>query len=552
MNKTALQEFYDKYILDFYSFSENFLMIEAKGGRLVPFVPRPYQRRIIDPILKAFINKEPVRLLVCKGRQMGVSNTVAAVFFWLMVTNHHMKGKLIADQSKRTDEVFGIYKRFLANLHPDLIPMIEADNTREVMFQNPSRDKIKDDPGLDSGMKAETAKDPNAGRAGTATLAHETEHAYFDYASKIDEGLGNSIPLMDGTFSAVVKETTSNGMDGKGGAFYSAWCEADAGESNSVPIFISWTENPEYEWNSDGFKPNELERKMMETHSELTPRKLMWRRNKLREYSKDAGETSGSIYTPEERFRQDYPLSAEESFLSSGNPVFDQDRLKSQIEFLRANPVVKFDVLHFFKDTLLEQYGTCLEVYDIPKDGTPYAIGADIAEGLEHGDASTAFVLDKNLNQVASFYGKIDPDLFGVLLVALGKLYNNALLAPEINNMGYATLSAIKNANYWNVYERDVRDERTEEIKKKIGWRTTTKNKLDMLAYFQARHRDSEVVIRDALLLKEMRGITRDATGNVSLNGKDRVVAACIALQAIKQATLQQFETQTHNSKGWF
>jgi hypothetical protein len=552
MNKTALQEFYDKYILDFYSFSENFLMIEAKGGRLVPFVPRPYQRRIIDPILKAFINKEPVRLLICKGRQMGISTTVAAVFFWLMVTNHHMKGKLIADQSKRTDEVFGIYKRFLANLHPDLIPMIEADNTREVMFQNPSRDKIKDDPGLDSGMKAETAKDPNAGRAGTATLAHETEHAYFDYASKIDEGLGNSIPLMDGTFSAVVKETTSNGMDGKGGAFYSAWCEADAGESNSVPIFISWTENPEYEWNSDGFKPNELERKMMETHSELTPRKLMWRRNKLREYSKDAGETSGSIYTPEERFRQDYPLSAEESFLSSGNPVFDQDRLKSQIEFLRANPVVKFDVLHFFKDTLLEQYGTCLEVYDIPKDGTPYAIGADIAEGLEHGDASTAFVLDKNLNQVASFYGKIDPDLFGVLLVALGKLYNNALLAPEINNMGYATLSAIKNANYWNVYERDVRDERTEEIKKKIGWRTTTKNKLDMLAYFQARHRDSEVVIRDALLLKEMRGITRDATGNVSLNGKDRVVAACIALQAIKQATLQQFETQTHNSKGWF
>jgi len=118
--------------------------------------------------------------------------------------------------------------------------------------------------------------------------------------------------------------------------------------------------------------------------------------------------------------------------------------------------------------------------------------------------------------------------------------------------MGYSTLSAIKNAEYWNVYERDVRDERTEEIKKKIGWRTTVANKLDMLSYLQARHRDNEVLIRDDLLLKEMRGITRDSQGKVSLNGKDRVVAACIALQAAKQATLQQYEPIKQKEKGWY
>lgn len=550
--KTALEDFYDEYVLDFYKFSEYFLRVEAKGGRLLAFKPRHYQRRIIDPILEAYYAKRPVRLLVCKGRQMGISTTVAAVFFWLMVSNEHMKGKLIADQSKRTDEVFGIYKRFLSNLHPDLMPMVETDNTREVLFQNPNRDKIKIDPGLDSGMKAETAKDPNAGRAGTATLAHETEHAYFDYASKIDEGLGNSIPLMEGVFSAVVKETTSNGMDGKGSAFYTAWCEAEAGASNSIPIFISWTENTEYEWNDKGIILTEKEKQLLEAFPELTLRKLSWRRNKIKEYSNNTGDEDGSLYSPEERFQQDYPLSAEESFLSSGNPVFDQEKLKAQIERMRQSPPPKFDIIHFFKDTLLEKYSEGLEVYDIPKEGTIYAIGADISEGLEHGDASSAFVTDKNLNQVARWHGRIDPDLFGILLVALGKLYNNALLAPEINNMGYSTLSAIKNAEYWNVYERDVRDERTEEIKKKIGWRTTVANKLDMLSYLQARHRDNEVLIRDDLLLKEMRGITRDSQGKVSLNGKDRVVAACIALQAAKQATLQQYEPIKQKEKGWY
>lgn len=550
---SQLEEFYEKYIYNFYNFSKHFLNIEAKGGRRLPFIPRDYQRRVIDPIIAAHKEKRPIRLLVCKPRQMGISTTVAAVNMWLLVTNENMKVKLLADVSKRTDEVFGIYKRFLAGLNEDIMPMISINNDREIHFQNPNKDLIKKDPGLDSGIKAETAKDKHAGRAGTATVAHLTEHAYMEYADKIDEGLGNSVPLMADVFSCIVKETTSNGMDGTGGAYYSAWCEAESGESNYVPIFISWTENDEYEWKAGrDFAPTPYELELIETYKELTFDKLMWRRMKIKDYSKSASSSESALYTPEERFRQDYPLSASESFLSSGSPIFDQDKLTVQIERLRQKPVVKFDVGYFFADTLLELYIDGLEIYDIPKKGTAYAVGADVAEGLEHGDSSHAFIVDTNLNQVARWHGKIDPDLFGILLVALGKLYNNALLGPEINNMGYATLSAIKNANYWNVYERETKDTRTDEIKKQIGWRTTAANKLDMLGYLKSRHRDDEIVIRDEMLLKEMRGVTRDPKGDVTLNSKDRVVAACIALQVVKQATLGQYDIKKQKKEGWF
>lgn len=177
-----------------------------------------------------------------------------------------------------------------------------------------------------------------------------------------------------------------------------------------------------------------------------------------------------------------------------------------------------------------------LKIFERPKPGLRYAVGCDVAEGLDLGDFSTAFVIDSNYNQCATWCGHIDPDLFGRQMAKLAQFYNNSILAIEVNNHGHAAMAAVKNAGYSNVYVRVVKEQRGENPTKKIGWQTNSKTKMLMLDDFVAMVRDDQINLKDPELIKEMMALTVESDGNVDLNGKDRVVSACIAIQAIKQA----------------
>jgi len=187
-----------------------------------------------------------------------------------------------------------------------------------------------------------------------------------------------------------------------------------------------------------------------------------------------------------------------------------------------------------------------LKIFQEPKQGETYAIGMDLSLGLESGDASTAFVINKKLEQVASWFGKEDPDRMGIIAVRLGEYYNKALLAPEINAMGVSTLLKIKELGYLNIYTRMVDDELSSNKRTaKLGWQTNVKTKMEMLNGLVAAYRDNAVTIKDVDLLREMMTLSIEADGNVELNGKDRVVAACIAIQAIQQANSNKFAAIT-------
>jgi hypothetical protein len=175
-----------------------------------------------------------------------------------------------------------------------------------------------------------------------------------------------------------------------------------------------------------------------------------------------------------------------------------------------------------------------LKIYALPRDDKEYYIGADVAEGLAHGDASSCFVVDNNYNQVAAWHGKIDPDLYGHLLIALGVFFNDAFLCVENNNMGHTTITTIKNEGYSRQYKKVIEDKRTREKSTKFGWTTTGPSKMDMVNEGIARLRDKDVKILDNSLLLQMLQVTRGDNGNIDLNGKDRVVAYCLACMARK------------------
>lgn len=509
----------DNISLDFKWFAENVLQIQTKTDGLKPFKLRKIQLKYIDHLNTEFKNGI-IRSIVLKPRQSGFSTLIAGINTYKMFTGYDQRGIMLADKLGRASEVFTIYDNFRKNAPEYALPKKNKKdiiNTQQLYFESRR-----------SGFKRESQNDPNAGRAGTRLWGHLSEFAFYSNADAIDEGIQNSIPLAPGT--RIFKESTAFGVSGIGRSYYEQWEAACRGDSIYKPFFVPWFDVEDYALLPErNFVLNQQEKELMRICPVITKENLAWRRMKLKEYA----SSSEQIFTPEDRFCQDFPSFPEEAFLSSGRPVFEQNQIKKHINALITNPP-KILPVTITKPTL-QNFRDLLRVYFMPEKNEKYIIGADVSEGLAIGDASSAFIMTKDCKQVARFHGKIDPDLFGKVLVELAITYNNALIVPEMNSIGFATLSAIKNQGYLRVYQRDVIDEIGLVETKKLGWRTTASSKQTMLARLIAFYRDSEVTILDVDLLKEMMNLTRESNGNVELNSQDRIVAICLALMGIEQ-----------------
>ena len=516
-------------LLDFSWYADNVLKIQTKTQGMQPLKLRKSQKRFINHLQEDYPDGI-IRSISLKPRQAGWSTLIAGINTHKMATSFYEKGIMLADKFARTQEVHGIYQTYVNNIPLKIRPMMAKNNSDEIFFDNPDTASRVEIPGLGSGFRSETAQDPNAGRSGTRKWAHLTEYAFYPYADSVDEGIQNSIPLAKGT--RIFKESTAYGMSGIGESFYVQWQAAVNGDSIYKPFFVAWYEIDDYAIQTPrGFILTKQEIELLKRCPDITNENLVWRRLKLKEYS--AG--TESIFTPEERFCQDFPSYPEEAFLSTGRPVFDLNRLKDHINKSRQSPPELLTVK--LSKQYLTMYPQFLKVFKVPVPNHKYVIGADVAEGVETGDFSNAFVLDsETMEEVAVFHGHLDPDHFGNALVDLAEVYNKALIVPEINNMGSTTLQAIKDRDYLRVYMRAVFDE-LEESKEslKMGWRTTRANKQTMLSKLVSFYRDQEIKINSVDLLKEMMNLNRESDGDVELTGKDRVVGACLACIGLTQ-----------------
>lgn len=504
---------------DFKFYAQHILKIQTKVDGLRPFKLRKVQAKYIDHLREQFPGGM-IRSIVLKPRQSGFSTIVAGINMHKILTRQDERGIIMADKLGRADDIFGIYDTFRNNVKSFMLPephKKDVFNSEEIYFENQR-----------SGFSKETQNDPHAGRAASRNWAHLSEFAFYGNADSIDEGVQNSIPLHKRT--RIFKESTAFGMGGVGAAFFNQWEAACRSESIYKPFFVAWYEIEDYAIApNDNFKLSVEEKDLMKRYPEITVENLNWRRLKLTEYA----SSTEQIFTPQERFNQDFPFDDITAFLSTGRPVFDQDKLKRGISLLTQNKP-RIEPIRITRE-YLSMYPDMLTVYFVPQPGEKYIIGADVAEGLDTGDYSHAFIMTKGGKQVAFFHGHIDADHFGRILVELARVYNEATIVVETNNMGHTTLNAIKQQNYLKLYMRSVFDEIGKVETKKVGWVTTRSSKQTMLSKLIAMYRDDEIMILDVNLLKEMAKLTRESDGNVDLGGRDRVVAACLACMGIDQ-----------------
>lgn len=512
-------------ILKLSFYVQTFLFILTKAATLIPFKFNYYQDEISAVVKEIEDEGLPVRIIILKCRQVGGSTWGVAYLFFKAVTGIFKKCVVIAHDQDSTNNLFNMAKRFYDYLDDKMKPMKRYSNEKALVFENPNDEERRDNPGLRSSIVVENANNINAGRGSTIQHLHCSEFAFWKKAGTVKGGLFQSVPFAPDT--SIVIESTANGVAGDGQEFYEMCIAAIKGESQFRFIFCKWTKNPDYEMKPPkDFVRTEYEQSLCKMHPELNDRKLAWRRYKI------VNEMGKTLMAPEDQFKQEYPLTPEEAFISSGRPVFNMEKINADIERCRNIPFKRGEIV---SQKFIESPRGPYKIFKQTDSSKRYGIGADIAEGLDTGDYSTMTVLNKDLEQVASYHGHIHPDLFGAEMIKLGMLYNEAILAPEVNNHGLTTLTHIMNRNYKYLYMRKILDERTGDYTDKAGWQTNFKTKILMLDEFVACYREGIIKINDIELLQEMATLTLNPDGSVNLNGKDRVVAFCIALQAVKQ-----------------
>jgi hypothetical protein len=143
-----------------------------------------------------------------------------------------------------------------------------------------------------------------------------------------------------------------------------------------------------------------------------------------------------------------------------------------------------------------------------------------VSEGLREHDNSAVQVLrveKGQLIQVAVWQGLIPPDDLADLVNALGRWYNSAFVAIEMNGPGYATNLRLQKRLFYPaiylrttylfypaIYLRTTYDSLTRAYTSKVGWNTNAKTKQIMVSDLRQAVDTDLVVFQDAATLEEM------------------------------------------------
>jgi len=302
----------------------------------------------------------------------------------------------------------------------------------------------------------------DAGRSEGVSLLVIDEAAIIRYANRI---WASAFPTLSTGGSAILNSTPY----GVGNFFHQTWVDACSGGNKFVPIRLKWPMHPERDM--DWYD-------MM--RQSLGPRRT-------------AQEIDGD-------------------FLASGDTVFDLTDIKA-IE----DNIPEYELL----DT---RFNGNLRVYEQPKTGFHYFMGADVATGRAR-DYSAFSIMDRYGDEKVCFKGKMPVEQFAKILMEYGRKYNNARLAPEANDIGLAVVKLIQEAGYPNLYytlqilkEKGESKPKQEKIP---GWYTTMKNRPVIIDELETDIRLDAVNIKDPFFVQEAYTFIYDDRNKAIAMGKE-------------------------------
>lgn len=227
----------------------------------------------------------------------------------------------------------------------------------------------------------------------------------------------------------------------------------------------------------------------------------------------------------------------------TGGSVFDVQAVSERLHTVRKQSVRRGSFYAREQDgtlceiRFLDGEGGPVSVYDEPKQGETYVIGADTA-----GDGSDFFAAQviewKTGKQVAVLRQQCDEDQFAKQLFCIGMYYGGALIACEVNFSTYP-VRELQRLRYPRQYYREIYDNITRETQYRYGFVTNRVTRPVILAELIKIVRESPGLFCDENTLQEMLSFARNKSGRPeALPGAhdDCIMALAIAFAARSQA----------------
>lgn len=537
-----------KVLTDTRKFIETFLCIRTKSGQITPFRLNASQQKLYAAVAAAQEQGKPIRIIILKARQMGFSTLTEGIIFHRTACRHLHNALIITHKDEATTNLFQMAKLFYEYLPQQLKPMLKNSNAKELIFENPTKNQRekKRRPGLKSKIKCTTAGGKGVGRSDTLNDIHMSEVAFWpgDIITTIG-GLMQAVPAE--ADSMVIIESTANGFN----AFKTMWDDAVAGRSDFTPLFFPWYEMAEYRMPYHGEALTAEEQEIMQSFS-LDTEQIMWRRWCI------ANNCGGRA----DLFRQEYPSTPEDAFLTTGNCIFDTEKLVLRIKALAAaappargrftytEKVVGLDKIILSDITFCPDAAGEVTIYTQPKPQQPYVIGGDTAG--EGSDKFTAQVLDNSTGQqVAVLAQAYDEDEYAKQVYCLGWYYHYALVAVEVNFSTHP-VRVLEQLHYPNLYQREVFDTYTGAMRHAFGFHTNSATRPVLVGELVEYFRDSLHLVADTPTLQEALAFIRNSRGRAEAEAgehDDLLMGLGIALMARGQQRTQPERSQTTDGR---
>jgi len=405
-------ESYKKFI------EENFTIVDkgiegVLGPMEVPFILNKAQLHFIKHLSE--------KNVILKARKMGFSSVLLAIACTKLLMGENEKCISMSFNREASMKQLERARHFIRSWERKngIKAPFKYDNTKELVWEGKN---AKGEIFVNS-LRIGTAKSSAFGRGDDITFLHLTEVSEADSIAKLLAGAGEAVVHN----AMTTLETTANGFN----EFKTFWDEASAGQRGYTALFYdsSWEYDKEY-----------VDRKRANL---------------------------GHLGI------QEYPMTAQEAFLTSGETYFDSEALIGLLKLTRK-PMFQNRYWRKYRDWEKDEFVVCF---------------ADTAWGGV--DSCAAQFLSNKLDVPLIFHSPVlasemTPYLHGEMERIFDKTRVRPVISYERNNGGIAELERLYTLNRNGKYiiyqqSRGIGTTNEVEISPKLGWDTTRHSRETML-----------------------------------------------------------------------
>ena len=475
------------------------------GGDFIPFILNKPQRKIHKIIYDQILNNEPIRGVLLKSRQFGGSTYIQLLMGHIQVIHKTNWNSLIAAHLNQAATNIRFMFSTLQKYYPKTL---ESSFTLKT-FENTQNIKVI--PERHCKITVGSIETPNSIRADDVAMAHLSEVGLWKKTDgKSPEDLCGSIlgTIPTVPWSMYVLESTAKGV---GNFFHRTWQQAVNGKNALKPIFVPWHEDPK---NRINFKDKE---EMISLIKSMTEYELfLWDSGATLEginfYRFKLSELNGDEWS----MKSEFPTTAQEAFQSTGQRVFSP----AYVAAIRKDCTDPIFVGDAFADArrgkealsnirFEKTKGGNLSIWAMPdlnqKVEYRYAGFADIGGRTKKADFSVLRIIDRfwmidggSPEMVLTWRGHLDQDLFAWKCAQICAMYDNALLAIEINSLKkqktegdhFLTILDEIAPHYSNLYIRNDLEKVGDGTILKYGFQTNVKTKGLIINSYNAAMRE--------------------------------------------------------------